>query len=66
MRFDMKRMIGRLNPPGPAHIVVSRRDVAQMEIVQAISHFGLCILCLEALRTWSHWWASTWLPKFPH
>jgi hypothetical protein len=32
----MKRMIGQLNPPGPAHVVVSRRDVAQTEIVQAV------------------------------
>jgi hypothetical protein len=36
MRPEMKRMIGQLNPPGPDHIVVSRRDVAQAEIVQAI------------------------------
>lgn len=37
MRSDMMRMISQLEPPGPDHIVVSRRAVAQIEIVRAIT-----------------------------
>jgi len=36
VRFNPKDLIAKLNPPGPEHIVVSRREITQAEIVSAI------------------------------